>query len=132
MVSNQERTDSCTPTFIHTTTTVHSSSGRKVLRALNKDLQLSAKASSSKSQSQRSNQGHSLLFLFDLEATGLSMYTDCITEIAGKVFDPPVDVKQATFSSLVHTDHHIPKIGTTPSTLLLMLIHKQRVYCICC
>ena len=92
-----------------------------MLGALNKDLGQSAKAraSSSKRQSQRSRPGHSLLFLFDLEATGLSVYTDCITEIAGKVFDPPVDVKQATFSSLVHTDHHIPKIGTTSSTLLL-------------
>ena len=66
----------------------------------------------------RNSQGLSLLFLFDLEATGLSVYTDCITEIASKVFDPPVDVKQATFSSLVHTDHSIHEIGTTPLTLL--------------
>ena len=71
----------------------------------------------------RNSQGLSLLFLFDLEATGLSVYTDCITEIAGKVFDPPVDVKQATFSSLVHTDHHIPKIGTTHR---LSCLHKRK------
>ena len=95
MVSNQVSIDLFTPTFIHYDNNCQSL-GQKELETLN-----------------RNRQGLSLLFLFDLEATGLSVYTDCITEIAGKVFNPPVDVKQATFSSLVHTNHHIPKIGTT-------------------
>ena len=58
-----------------------------------------------------SSQEQSLLFLFDLETTGLDVYTESITEIAGKVFNPPVAVSNTSFSSLVYTKTYIPEIG---------------------
>ena len=52
-----------------------------------------------------------LLFFFDCEATGLSIYNDNITELAAKVITTQSTVTQPTFSSLVHTSRHIPKKG---------------------
>ena len=62
-----------------------------------------------------SSQEQSLLFLFDLETTGLSVYNDSITEIAGKVFNPPATVSNTSFSSLVYTSHDIPRRGNKSS-----------------
>lgn len=52
-----------------------------------------------------------LLFLFVLETTGLDVNKDQITEIASKVFNSPVSVKQVSFESLVYTAHPIPEYG---------------------
>ena len=46
--------------------------------------------------------GTRLLFiLYDCETTGLSIYSEHITDIATKVIDPPVELGTPTFSSLV-------------------------------
>ena len=44
----------------------------------------------------------------------MSVYSDCIAEVVGKVFIPPLDVKQTTISSLVHTTHNIPRNSYYP------------------
>lgn len=55
---------------------------------------------------------HHVLFLFDIETTGLSIYDDHITEIAAKVVGVPVSsVSEPTFSSLVKTGRTISKKG---------------------
>lgn len=55
---------------------------------------------------------HPLLFFFDIETTGLVVYNDTITDIAGKVIDvPPSSVSQISFTSLVMTNRHIPEKG---------------------
>ncbi len=55
---------------------------------------------------------HPLLFFFDIETTGLNVYNDTITDIAGKVVDiPPSYVSQISFTSLVMTNRHIPEKG---------------------
>ena len=51
-----------------------------------------------------------LLFFFDVETTGLSIYQDHIVELAAKVIGVPL-VSQPTFSSLVHTPRNIPTKG---------------------
>ena len=59
---------------------------------------------------------HPLLFFFDTETTGLSIYDDHIVEIAAKVVGVPRStVTQPSFSSLIHTPKNIPTKG--------MLIH---------
>ena len=59
-----------------------------------------------------SDQAHPLLFIYDCEATGLSIYDDHITEIAAKVVGVPLSsLSQPSFSSLVHTPRKIPKKG---------------------
>ncbi len=63
-------------------------------------------------QEDSSEQAHPLMFFFDCEATGLSIYDDHITEIAAKVVGVPLSsVSQPSFSSLVHTPRNIPKKG---------------------
>lgn len=52
-----------------------------------------------------------LLFLYDCETTGLSIYNDHITDIAAKVVACPVPVSAPTFSSLVKTSKHISTTG---------------------
>ena len=53
---------------------------------------------------------HPLLFFYDCEATGFSIYEDHITEIAAKVVGVPLgQVSQPSYSSLVHTPRYIPK-----------------------
>ena len=55
---------------------------------------------------------HPLLFMFDIETTGLHIYEDAITDIAAKVVNIPVNsVSQPTFSSLVMTSKSIPAKG---------------------
>lgn len=55
-----------------------------------------------------------LLFLYDCETTGFSMYHEHIIEIAAEVFNPPIPFSDTTgaFSSLVKTSRRIPKKGT--------------------
>lgn len=53
-----------------------------------------------------------LLFFFDTETTGLSIYDDHIIEIAAKVVGVPQStVTQPSFSSLIHTPKNIPSKG---------------------
>ena len=56
---------------------------------------------------------HPLLFLYDCESTGLSIYKEHIIEIAAEVVDPPVSYSNTTFESLVKTAHSIPQAGIT-------------------
>ena len=66
-----------------------------------------------------SDNAHPLLFFYDCEATGLSIYDDNITDIAAKVMGVPLNsVSKPFFSSLVHTPHNIPKRGITITNLL--------------
>lgn len=58
-----------------------------------------------------SNDGQPLLFFYDCETTGLSIYNDHITDIAAKVIASPVPVPTPTFSSLVMTSRQIPAAG---------------------
>ena len=44
-----------------------------------------------------------LLILFNSETTGLSIYSDHITDIGAKVLTPPVNLSVPTFSYLVRT-----------------------------
>ena len=55
---------------------------------------------------------HPLLVFFDIETTGLSIYNECITEIAAKVVGDPVStVTKAVYTSLVHATKSIPPEG---------------------
>ena len=53
-----------------------------------------------------------LLFFFDCETTGLSIYKDHLTEVAAEVVGHDSHVSQHTFSSLVRTTRQIPVAGT--------------------
>ena len=69
---------------------------------------------------------HPLLFLYDCEATGFSIYDDNITEIAAKVVGvPQSSVSKPSFSSLVHTPRNIPKKGIT---IIMLIIKKCAMY----
>ena len=57
---------------------------------------------------------HPLLTMFDCETTGISIYSDHITDIAAKVVASPVAVHQPTFTSLVRTSKNIPAPGKHP------------------
>lgn len=52
-----------------------------------------------------------LLFLYDCETTGFSIYSDHIIEIAAMVVNCPVTCANDTFSSLVKTSRRIPAPG---------------------
>ena len=53
-----------------------------------------------------------LLFFYDCETTGLSIYDDHITEIAAKPIGiSGFSVNMPSFSSLVHTPRNIPRKG---------------------
>ncbi len=52
-----------------------------------------------------------LLVFYDCEATGLSTYSDHLTDIAAKVLDPPIPVPSPSFSSLVRTSRNISAPG---------------------
>ena len=49
--------------------------------------------------------------LYDCDATGLSIYKDHLTDIAAKVFNPPVPLPACAFSSLVRTSRTISTPG---------------------
>ena len=60
-----------------------------------------------------SDDAHPLLLFYDCETTGLSVYSEHITEIAAKVVGvPQSSFSQPTFSSLVKTSRNISKKGT--------------------
>ena len=64
------------------------------------------------SHSSNSNGGCPVLFLYDCEATGGSIYKDHIIEVASLVIEPPdVCVSVVSFSSLCRSSRHICKIG---------------------
>ena len=55
---------------------------------------------------------HPLLFFFDCETTGFSIYDDHIIESAAKVIGVPLaSVSMPSFASLVHTPRNIPAKG---------------------
>ena len=58
-----------------------------------------------------SDNPHPLLFFYDCETTGFSIYDDHITEIAAKVVACPIPLQAPTFSSLVRTSRRIPAPG---------------------
>lgn len=59
-----------------------------------------------------SDDAHPLLFSYDCETTGLSIYNDHIIEIAAEVINCPVmSHNNASFSSLVKTSRRIPTPG---------------------
>ena len=58
-----------------------------------------------------SDDAHPLLFFYDCETTGFSMYNDNITDIAAKVVACPVSLQTPIFSSLVRTSRRIPSAG---------------------
>ena len=61
-----------------------------------------------------SDDAHPLLFCYDCETTGFSVYSEHITEIAAKVVGVPLSsFSQPTFSSLVKTSRNISKKGTS-------------------
>lgn len=53
-----------------------------------------------------------LLFLYDCESTGLSIYNDHIIEIAAEVANCAVPYSNSSFTSLVKTSRWIPTKGT--------------------
>ncbi len=68
------------------------------------------------------NESHPLLILYDCETTGLSIYSDQITDLGAKVIQPPISVPNPTFSSLVRTSRNISAAG-----ILLILLQIIRV-----
>ena len=72
-----------------------------------------------------------LLFFYDCETTGFSIYTEHITEIAAKVVGVPLSsFSQPTFSSLVKTSRNISKKGITIKVVLkniIILIHVHYI-----
>ena len=52
-----------------------------------------------------------LVFLYDCETTGLSIYNDHIIEIAAEVVQCPVPYNKTTYCTLVETSRRIPKAG---------------------
>ena len=61
-----------------------------------------------------SEDAYPLLFFYDCETTGFSIYNEHITELAGKVVAvgaPSSAISQPSFTSLVHTARHISKPG---------------------
>ncbi len=69
---------------------------------------------SSMEQSRDDDGAKPLLFLYDCETTGLSIYNDHIIEIASEIVNCPVAYSNETFSSLVKTSRRIPAPGTQP------------------
>ncbi len=52
-----------------------------------------------------------LLILYDCETTGLSIYSDHLTDLGAKVIQPRVSVPNPTYSSLVRTSRNISAPG---------------------
>lgn len=69
-----------------------------------------------------SDDAQPLLFLYDCETTGLSIYNDHIIEIAAEVVDCPVPHSNTTFTSLVKTSRRIPLPGIETNTRLIRKI----------
>ncbi len=67
---------------------------------------------------------HPLLIFYDCEATGLSIYSDHITDLAAKVVACPVPLKQPSFSSLVRTTRHISAPGKKIKFKSILVSHS--------
>ena len=63
-----------------------------------------------------------LLILFDCETTGLSIYSDHITDIGAKVLTPPVPLSVPTFSCLVRTGRTISTTGKMKLDYVIIII----------
>ena len=75
-------------------------------------------------------QAHPLLFIYDCEATGLSIYDDHITETAAKVVGVPLSsLSQPSFSSLVHTTRKIPKKCNNGTNTAVRMTFKNSYNC---
>ena len=66
---------------------------------------------SQEQQEDSTDNAHPLMFLYDCETTGLSIYNDHIIELAAEVMDCPVPHTNLSFSSLVKTSRRIPLPG---------------------
>ncbi len=74
-------------------------------------------------QEDSSEKARPLLFFFDCEATGLSIYDDHITEVAAKVVGVPLSsVSRPSFPSLVHIPPNIPRKCNKGNSIRLMII----------
>ncbi len=71
-----------------------------------------------------SDDAHPLLIFYDCETTGLSIYSDHITDIAAKVVASPAPLSEPTFSSLVKTSRRIPAPGTQCSLYNVMYMRS--------
>ena len=60
-----------------------------------------------------SDNAYPLLFIYDCETTGFSIYNEHITEVAAKVSGVPLSsVSKPTYCSLINTSRNISKPGT--------------------
>ncbi len=74
-----------------------------------------------------SSDAEPLLFLYDCETIGLSIYNDHITDIAAKVIASPVPLSDGSFSSLVKTSKHI----SAPGMSNLLSMNQFKLYFVC-
>ena len=75
-----------------------------------------------------SNNAEPLLFVYDCETTGLSVYDDHITDIAAMVVASPMPLSAPTFSSLVrHPNAFQQLVCMTHNTY----IHTNLFVCVC-
>ena len=58
-----------------------------------------------------------LWFFFDIETTGLDIYSNAIIDLAAKVVDAPVPVNMPSYESLVRTSKTVPDKGKIISML---------------
>lgn len=70
--------------------------------------------------------GSPLHIFYDCETTGLSIYSEHITDIAAKVVACPVPLTDPTFSSLVKTSRYISAAG-----MLLCIMQYTFTLCVC-
>ena len=73
-------------------------------------------------EGESSDDAKPLLFIYDCETTGFSVYDEHITDIAAKVVDPPLYLATLTYSSLVRTSRRIPKKGILLSFITVIII----------
>lgn len=70
-----------------------------------------------------SDEAQPLLFLYDCETTGFSIYNEQIIEIAAEIVDCPVSYASNNFSSLVKTSRRIPAAGIKSYNTMLFFIY---------
>ena len=70
-------------------------------------------------QEDSSDNVYPLLFFYDCETTGFSVYNEHISELAAKVHGVPLSSgSKPTYSSLIKTSRHISKPGTCIQTYM--------------
>jgi len=68
------------------------------------------------------SRSRSLIFIFDCETTGLSIYQEHMVELAAEVLVPSgVTISRTEFSSLCYTARRIPKQGYRHTVVLTLL-----------